>query len=300
METASAYTNTFVTNESVTIEMEPVLLFLIFYIDENHIGKKMIAEAAQTRLKNIKNSKWYDESKHKVHCPPIQSLEEIKEIVSRYIKIYGGKNKAFTKEIGVVSHAGRDGPICYNTEIVNDYLIDNNGPYKHQMSLVGWGKIEFNWYKESPICVFYGCNTANPLKIQGEIKIFARNISALGNFIDVEVWGQSTSSFPSLYPDYRVISLARAFDEDEFSIRGRRPTVNLPDWLWNAREYTYMVGGNPKEIWGSVSVRPDKGSLGDRVLQNFPVANPMRCYMNGNEDPIRIIHQGYFNDHRKN
>lgn len=88
-----------------------VLLYLLFYVTKNDHGDTFFAEAAQTRLQNIKASLGYDDAIHKVHCPPIQDLGEVAVIVARYIAKYGGSTVAFCKEVGVFSHAGLDGPI---------------------------------------------------------------------------------------------------------------------------------------------------------------------------------------------
>lgn len=253
------------------IKFEPIELFLIFYIDEDHKGNTLMAEAAQTRLKNIKNSDWYDSSIHKAHCPPIQSIEEIIEIVPRYYEKYGGKGKVVMKEMGVVSHAADDGPISYETEIQTCPLEG----WPHQMEECGWEQIDLLWAEKDTICVFYGCNTGH--KPSG----FAQRISKLSNFKDVEVWGQSTSSFPSFYPDYRVTSLARSMDTG-----------------WDVRGHTYLVGGNLGEGWDATSYKPNKDTLDEETIkEDFPKVNPMNCYKNGTH--VREIHQGHFNDHRK-
>ncbi|WP_271784931.1 hypothetical protein [Aquimarina algiphila] len=253
------------------VKFVPIELLLIFYIDEDHKGNTLMAEVAQTRLKNIKNSDWYDSNIHKVHCPPIQSIDEIIKIVPKYYKKYGGKEKVVVKEIGVVSHSGGDGPISYETEIKICPIKD----WPHQMDMCGWEQIELTWAKEDPICVFYGCNSGR--KNNG----FAMRISKLSNFRDVEVWGQSTSSFPSFYPDYRVTSLARSMGTG-----------------WDIRGHSYLVGGDGGKGWDATSYKPNKDTLDEETLKkDFPKANPMNCYKNGTH--VRETHQGYFNDHRK-
>ena len=230
-----------------------------------------MAEVAQTRLKNIKETNWYDESIHKVHCPPIQAIDEIIKIVPKYYKKYGGKGKVVIKEIGVISHAGGDGPISYETDI----QISPLAGWPHQMEESGWEQIDLLWADKDTRCVFYGCNTGH--KPNG----FAQRISKLSNFKDVEVWGQSTSSFPSFYPDYRVTSLARNASTG-----------------WDLRGNTYLVGGNGGQGWDATSFKPNKSTLEEKTIQeDFPKANPMNCFKNGTH--VRETHQGYFNDHRK-
>jgi|GEM_PF-734786 len=254
----------------VKVKFEPIELFLIFYIDEDHKGNTLMAEVAQTRLKNIKESDWYDTSIHKVHCPPIQSIDEIIEIVPKYYKKYGGKGKVVMKEMGVVSHAADDGPISYETDIK---ICPLEG-WPHQMKECGWKKIDLLWAEKDTICVFYGCNSGH--KPSG----FSQRISKLINFKDVEVWGQSTSSFPSFYPDYRVTSLARSAGTG-----------------WDVRANSYLVGGNGGQGWDAMSYKPNKDALEEETLkEDFPKANPMNCFKNGAH--VRSTNQGYFNDHR--
>lgn len=253
------------------VKFDRIELLLICYINEGHKGNTLMAEVAQTRLKNIKKSSWYDSSIHKVHCPPIQSIDEIIEIVPKYYKKYGGKGKVVIKEIGVVSHAGDDGPISYESEI---QICPLKG-WAHQMEECGWEQIDLLWVGKGAICVFYGCNTGH--KPNG----FAQRISKLSNFKDVEVWGQSTSSFPSFYPDYRVTSLARSMGTG-----------------WDLRGNSYLVGGNGGQGWEATSYKSNKNTLEEDILkEDFPKANPMNCFKNGTH--VRETHQGYFNDHRK-
>lgn len=262
---------------------ENLILFLIFFIDEDHHGKHMISEAAQTRLQNIKKNDWYDDKKYKTHCIPIQSVDEIIGQTAAIIKKNKSKN-VLIAEIGVFSHAGRDGPISY----IKDILVHPASKgWPHQMDLPGWELIKVKWLKGAK-CVFYGCNTGNPLLS----KNFVENISKLSNFKDVEVWGQSSSSFPSFYPDYRVTSAARSLDKDH--TKG----VIENGLGWDLRGKTYQVAGGPREGDKAISYRLDKDTLSKEVLKEggYPKAKPMNCYKNGTL--IKSSHQGVFNDHR--
>ena len=255
---------------------EIVILFLIFFVSENHKGQSMISEGAQTRLQNIKKQVWYDDVKFKAFCIPIQGIDEIITQVAAIIVKHGGKAKVQIHEIGLFSHAGGDGPISYNTDIVES-PVDAGWP--HQMGLSGWAKIDFVWAR-NPFCVFYGCNTGNT---SSGWKNFAKSISLLGNFKDVAVWGQSTSSFPSFYPDYRVTSVARSVGDDGVG--------------WNLRGKTYQVGGNAGEGKKAISFRTDKDIISEADLKkDHSKATPLNCYNNGALS--RSIHQGIFNDHR--
>lgn len=133
-------------NQKIT---RPVELFLLFWVDEDDSGRKMFAESAQTRMENIKGSSWYDDKIHKVHCPAIQAIHEIKTITTAWINKYGGKDKAYIRENGIFSHAALDGPISVFTE-----NIPPVPDCKCQMAIPkGWDTIDFNWTKKIP-CVF--------------------------------------------------------------------------------------------------------------------------------------------------
>lgn len=243
-------------NQKIT---RPVELFLLFWVDEDDPGRKMFSESAQTRMRNIKNSSWYNENIHKVHCPPIQAIHEIKTITTAWIDKYGGGDKAHIREIGVFSHAALDGPISVYTA-----NIPSVSDCKCQMDIPnGWDAIDFNWAKENAICVFYGCNS-------GHKDGFSQKISALSNFKNVMIWGQSTSTFPSFFPDKRKTTLDRSYD---FCL----------DIGWDAGP-TYMVGGNDKEGYSAVI-----SGIGVDV-------NPLNFFMNGKYKGTS--HQGVFNDHR--
>jgi len=268
---------------------ERVFLYLLFYVDEYHEGRNMIAEAAQTRLMNIKSKKGL------AFCIPIQSIDEVATQIPKIIKKHSdnGDKKVLISEMGFFSHSGfDDGPVSYNTPIIICPIIPSK-PNKHptQMDMCGWDKIQAQWASDAK-CVFYGCNTANP-----KSKNFAKKISNLPNFKNVEVWGQPIFSFPSLYPDYRVTTVARSI---EVNISGKRIIDGIG---WDIRKYTYMVAGNAhdedSESVQAISLRPDKSNLTPEQLENsgYPKARPMNCYKNG--EPIKSSHQGVFNDHRK-
>lgn len=251
-------------------------LYLIFYIDENHKGKLMISESAQTRLKNIKKQNWYDGNIHQAFCVPLQSVDEIIEQMKRIqIKHNTDKVESYVKEVGFFSHSGGDGPISYNT---NNKICP--GDYQSQMAMCGWKKINALWAVNAK-CIFYGCNTSNT---SPEWNNFAKNISKLSNFKDVQVWGQPTSSFPSFYPDYRVTSLARSVGDNGVG--------------WDLRAHSYQVAGNEGQGSKALSYRVNKATLSKTLLASsgYPKANLLNSYINGKR--TRTSHQGVFNDHR--
>lgn len=256
-------------------------LFLLFWVKDGDIGQKLFAEAAQTRMNNIKRTPWYDEKIHKVHCPPIQTLNEVQGIIKRWTKYYGGKTRIKTREIGFFSHAGNDGPITH----AGNYP-PLNSVYAGQMAVKGgWNSIDFNWQESDTRFVIYGCSSHN----------FAKNISRLENFSGVETAGQSTSSYSSMYPDYAVISPVRAAAGN---ITGIAKLATLPHIsVWDMRENTYMIAREGGKGWDSTTFKPHKGNLSKKALRSYPIALPMFFYKDGKY--IKASHQGVFNDHRK-
>jgi RHS repeat-associated protein len=125
-----------------------------------------------------------------------------------------------TKEFGVWSHAGTDGPVGTVETSKNKLSALEN----KQMSLDGWGSINFNWAKNAK-AYFYGCNTG--VDPSGDKQAFNTEISQLGNFKNVSVYGQTTYSYPSMYSN------------------SRRPSSNQLNGVFGKEgEPTYLVGGN--------------------------------------------------------
>lgn len=241
-----------------------VKLFLLFWVSEDDPAKNLFSEAAKTRLQNIKNSSWYSDQIHKVYTLSIQNLDEIQLIINKYILKYSSLGDVKIAELGIFSHAASDGPIIYSGTPAEP--IDPNYPI--QITLTAWNKLLQlkNWDKNAK-CIFYGCNTARENNTQDNtIKSFAKNISLLSNFKDVEIAGQSTSSYLSFLPDKRTTSLSRAFDIG-----------------WSFAP-TYLVASN--------------ANTGKDALLLGAIVNPMHFYINGRK--TKTSHQGIFNDHRKN
>lgn len=259
-------------NNSKKVKISPPIeLFLLFWVDEWDSGTKMFSESAQTRLNNIKKSSWYNENIHKVHCPPIQALQEIQVIINNYIEKYGSKEQVKTREVSIFSHCATDGPITYDTP---NYPPLNSEA--QQMHIDGWTNIDFNWANYRGVtrtrCVFFGCRSAVTANS------FAKKISSLDNYKGIEVAGQMFSSYPSIFPDYRVTT-------------GTRTIPIFGGFGWDIAN-TYMIGSIPKIGLSSITFQGVK----DPNLQDFPKAKNMRFYVNGNL--VNVSHQGIFNDHR--
>jgi hypothetical protein len=121
---------------------------------------------------------------------------------------------------------------------------------KKQMTLQGWGKIDFNWANsgEGARANFFGCRTGvNP---SGADSSFAAKISGLSNFKNVEVAGQTSSSFPSQFTNYRLNSekgpdnfvyhddLAREWFQITYMVAGKRRS---DDWNLNEQNDAYKM-----------------------------------------------------------
>lgn len=125
------------------------------------------------------------------------------------------------------------------------------------MSLEGWASIDFNWSKESPSLLIYGCNGGNP-HYNGIGVSFAAKLSREKNMKNVNVAGQSSYGYPSISPIYRQTTTLRSL-----SI--------YPPW-----GNTYYVGG-------------DKGEGTDAIWGTPPVAKEMNVYKNGHK--IKSMYQ---------
>jgi len=237
-------------------------IYVLFYTAANHGGDAMFRNAAQTRKDNIESSYSFDPSTDKVFTIPITDISDIQsemnKVVAQYSEKYGQ-----TREVGIWSHGALDGPIG-TEEATNNSLYKNGETFRgrersntsKQMSLEGWSQIDFNWIESGANCTYYGCNTGKERDTKrGPVGSFARHTSKLENFDNVQVSGQSTSSFPSYYPAIRSTNLSRSY----------APGLGFSTYS------TYLVSGNKGEGGKSMWF-----SLGD-----YPRANPFRSYKNG-------------------
>ncbi|MCV6628555.1 MAG: hypothetical protein OIF50_01710 [Flavobacteriaceae bacterium] len=93
-------------------------------------------------------------------------------------------------------------------------------------------------------------------------------------FIDEGVWGQSTFSFPSFLPDYRITYFARS-------------TPIIGGIGWDVGK-TYMVGGNKGEGYDAIHGGSQQEFKNQEVLEAHPKAKPMHCFKNGTK--VRTTH----------
>lgn len=171
----------------------------------------MFRAAAETRMKDIMSSKGFNPKQDIVIMKGISDLGEISDIVNNIVSTYSGQYGA-TAEFGLWSHSGLDGP-------VGTVLTSSNSLGSIQMNMQGWGNIDFNWGNNAS-AYFYGCRSG--VSANGDAS-FTTDVSALNNFRNVNVYGQSSFSYPSIYTNRRETNLNM--------IQG---TFSYP---------TYMVGG---------------------------------------------------------
>jgi hypothetical protein len=99
------------------------------------------------------------------------------------------------------------------------------------MDQKGWSDINFNWAGDGSAsrAVFYGCNTGyDP---EGSQASWTTRTSALPNFKNVDVVGQTSTSYPSIYTNYR----SNGIKNDNFIISDQNGQIQF--------YRTYQVGG---------------------------------------------------------
>ena len=219
----------------------------------------MFMQAALTRAFNLLNSGKIGEGDivSMYFISDLGNLEGSVESETKRLSPQYGK----TREFGIWSHAGIDGPI--GSEPTSRNALDGN-----QMTMDGWSQIDFNWADGPTKAGFYGCNTGRDPEGNDRAS-FVTDLSAQKNMKDVFVWGQSTSSYPSMYTNVR---------ETTSAMRGGQ--FNHP---------TYMVAAPPLDI------------LSDRILSQYAPtsANPMRISRNGKGVTRNAIGQSYYKPGRK-
>lgn len=211
-------------------------IYMLFYVTGN--GREeddyMFKASAETRKRDIENSKGFNTNNDIVILRGIQDLgklgDEIGGIINDYSEQYGK-----TAEFGMWSHNGfEDGPIGSTATSGADALGQS------QMTVNGWAKIDFNW-SDNASAGFYGCNSGRKLDNRAS---FTTTLSGKRNFRDVDIYGQTNFSYPSTSSSSRNTSTGMLMGK--FSVP------------------TYMVGcdmGNGlKSYFGGISISPMRKS----------------------------------------
>jgi RHS repeat-associated protein len=241
-------------NPIAAIDIDGDSLYILFHVNsyDDKADNEMFYAAALTRKTDIERSKHFDPKKDKVVVIGISDVSDIKaqteNTVNENSKTYGK-----TQEVGVWSHAGLNGPVG-SEPTTNSPLFEGS----NQMELAGWGDINFNWANKGEGCIagFYGCKTGvNP---KGEEISFSTSVSDLANFENVTVLGQTSSSFPSKYVNFR-----------ENSESGDGNFVDGKEKGKIVFRRTYMVGGvrsrndlNGNEQNKALPLRKSKNGVG--------------------------------------
>lgn len=237
---ASSYPNmspyNFVGNMPIrAIDPDGKDIYILFYTSGNKRGDEMFRASALTRQRDIEKSKGFDPARDKVVVLAVQDLATIQKQVNNVVETMSPKFGQ-TAEFGVWSHGALQGP-------TGTALTSSNGVDGKQMSLEGWGNINFNFKESGASANFYGCKTgvnsfvpdgvSGPLtqkwKEQGS---FANQVSGLPNFENVTVSGQTSSAFPSMNINYR-----------QNSENGADNFINSESNGMTIFQRTYMVGG---------------------------------------------------------
>jgi len=239
-------------------------IYILFYTSGNNRGDEMFRAAALTRQKDIEGSKGFDPAKDKVVVLAVQDMAFIQKQVNNTVKTLSPQYEQ-TQEFSIWSHAGTDGPT--GTTNTSADAVD-----RKQISTDGWGKIDFNWKNggTGANSNFFGCNTGadkyeitnyydngmGGLSPEYRLTSFANQISSLSNFANVNVAGQTTSSYPSQFTNYRLNSE-----------NGPANFINAEKNGMIYFQRTYMVGGfKRRQDWN---------------LNEQNVANPMQFNTNG-------------------
>lgn len=219
-------------------------IYILYYTSGNNRGDEMFRAAALTRKVDIERSSHFDPAKDIVVVLAVQDMASIQKSVNNTVATYSPKYGA-TQEFSIWSHAGTDGPT--GTVATSENAVDGK-----QMSMEGWSKIDFNWKNggEGTNANFFGCRTGVNYEkkeisnyyrnenggISPEYTItttsFAKQISNLSNFANVNVSGQTSSAYPSQFTNYRLNS---ENGSDNFINFEKNGIVNF--------QRTYMVGG---------------------------------------------------------
>jgi len=204
-------------------------VYMYFYVakdeEDNSKDARMFWYAAITRaLDMLQNGQIKDGDVHTTRT--ISDLGKLGDAVDEVVQDlspYFGQ----TAEFGLWSHGALDGPRGL-TAITGNYALDGRF-----MTPEGWGNINFNWKEEGSRAMFYGCRTAASVDDKGSAVIpWAQTISMNDNMQNVEVWGQSTRSWPSTDPKY-VISPSGAHSYPTYMIGAGygRASNSVPDFI---------------------------------------------------------------------
>jgi RHS repeat-associated protein len=213
-------------NPILNIDPNGMDVYLFYHVNsDNKEDNAMFWNSALTHAKELLSSGEIGEGDKAVY----KSIDDLGLLKSDVENTTSSLNSEFgqTKEFGIWSHSGLDGPI--GSKPTSENALYNGST---QMSINGWGAIDFNWKCDGTSSAsFYGCNSGKDPDGNGNKKSFTNKLSSLENFNNVDVAGQPFSSYPSLYTNAR---------ETNSDMRGGNFTGNN----------TYMVASTPLGLSG--------------------------------------------------
>jgi RHS repeat-associated protein len=191
-------------------------VYLFYYVkSDNKRDNSMFWNSVLTHVNDLLKSDEFGDGDIAVYesISDLGGLEkDVEDNISKLSPKYGK-----TKEFGIWSHAGLDGPIGSSATSKNalynqgDTLADGSvaSGTSTQLNMKGWGSINFNWKNDGTSSAnFFGCNTGRDPDGKGAKKSFTGKLSSLANFNDVNVGGQPKSSYPSMYANIRETNSA--------------------------------------------------------------------------------------------
>ncbi|MBN2682432.1 MAG: hypothetical protein JXR58_07975 [Bacteroidales bacterium] len=181
--------------EAIDVNGEDI--YIIIYTTGNHRGDDMLKAAADTREKAIKNSQDFNPKEDIVVMISVADISDIEMKVEKNIELLSPVWGS-TKEVGIFSHSGKDGPT--GTIGTRTNQLDEK-----QMKMEGWGGIDWNWSGEDNLLGVYGCQSAS----------FAEKYSQQDNMKGVFVAGQNGDAFPSIYTN--VVENTEEIVNDDYS-----------------------------------------------------------------------------------
>ena len=141
------------------------------YIDPNGLDSYIILysnsdsrfkAAAETRQREIMNSKSFNSEKDHIYMINIGDLGDLGERIQNIVNDARANGYGMTVEASFYTHGGTDGPV--GDKITSgDYNLRNvsgSGLDRNQLSGEGWKKINWNFDPENSVAAFYGCHTA--------------------------------------------------------------------------------------------------------------------------------------------
>jgi len=176
-------------------------LYLFYYATGNTDpnADKMFLYAAMTRALDVLKSKDYNSKEDHIVIKGISNLDNLGSTVEEDVTKFGGNNGfGQTKEFGLWSHSGLDGPTLGENQINKNDLSD----------------INFNWGKGAT-ANFYGCRGGKDpddttTKEQHSHNPFVQDVSQLSNMQGVAVGGQTHKAYASSVSDtYKPVDTSR-------------------------------------------------------------------------------------------